>query len=359
MKQKPHLKISHFLSLAGLLLIYFLLCSQFILKQVSNTEAANYLGFFQVPTSGQASVRPHHNFFPQNIYFSSLGFWTQIFGATLTSVRSFSVFCGAGIILVLFFILRNKLDAKNTFSIISISTLNPVFIYFATEFDSVMALLLGMSIIYSAILLLYRLKLKELISFRHRRHLINWRAFILEGAPPSRAKTFFTLISSIFAIIIIIGTLLIGLKQDVSIRKIFTAIYQSDRSEQVESSQSNQVNQSEKSTPEVYVTQTPSMSIYVENLLVAKELNQTPITLSWQDALDRSINTKNLPTKFWIISFKDQQIDNLQKFLSNQDSSKTESTKKDLALYQEAESLKIDDISAKYFKITKGKNGHV
>ena len=359
MKQKPHLKTSHFLSLAGLLLIYFLLCSQFILKQVSNTEAANYLGFFQVPTSGQASVRPHHNFFPQNIYFSSLSFWTQIFGNTLTSVRSFSVFCGAFIILVLFFILRNKLDTKNTFSIISISVLNPTFIYFATEFDSVMALLLGMSIIYSAILLLYRLKLKELISFRHRRHLINWRSIILESTPPSRAKTFFTLISSIFAIIIIISTLLVGLKQDVSIRKIFTAIYQSDRSEQVESSQSNQANQSEKSTPTVYVTQTPSASIYVENLLVAKELNKTPLTLSWQDALDRSIGTKNLPTKFWIVSFKDQQIDDVQKILPSQNSSKTESAKKDLALYQENESLKIDDISAKYFKITKGKNGHV
>ena len=359
MKQKPHLKISHFLSLAGLLLIYFLLCSQFILKQVSNTEAANYLGFFQVPTSGQASVRPHHNFFPQNIYFGSLNLWTQIFGNTLTSVRSFSIFCGASIILILFFILKNKLDTKNTFSIISVSTLNPVFIYFATDFDSVMALLLGMSIIYSAILLLYQLRLKELISFRHRRHLINWRSIILESAPPSRAKTFFTLISSIFAIIIIISTLLVGLKQDVSIRKIFTAIYQSDRSEQVESSQSNQANQSEKSTSAVYITQTPSKSIYVENLLVAKELNKVPLSLSWQDALDKSIDTKNLPVKFWIVSFKDQQIDDVQKFLSNQDSSKTESTKKDLALYQEIESLKIDDISAKYFKITKGKNGHV
>ena len=359
MKQKSHLKISHFLSLAGLLLIYFLLCSQFILKQVSNTEAANYLNFFQVPTSGQALVSPHHNFFPQNIYFSSLSFWTQIFGNTLTSVRSFSVFCGAGIILILFFILKNKLDTKNTFSIISISVLNPIFIYFATDFDSVMALLLSMSIIYSIILLLYQLKLKELISFRHRRHLINWRSIILESAPPSRAKTFFTLISSIFAIIIIIGTLLIGLKQDVSIRKIFTAIYQSDRSEQIEVSQPNQANQSEKSTPAVYITQTPSASIYVENLLVAKELNQTPITLSWQDALDRSISTKNLPVKFWIVSFKDQQIDDIQKFLPSQNSSKTESAKKDLALYQEIESLKIDDISAKYFKITKGKNGHV
>ena len=359
MKQKSHLKISHFLSLAGLLLIYFLLCSQFILKQVSSTEATNYLNFFQVPTSGQALVRPHHNFFPQNIYFSSLSFWTQIFGNTLTSVRSFSVFCGAGIILILFFILRNKLDAKNILSFISISTLNPVFIYFATDFDSIMALLLSMSIIYSTILLLYQLKLKELISFRHRRHLINWRSVILKSAPPSRAKTFFTLISSIFAIIISISTLLVGLKQDVSIRKIFTAIYQSDRSEQVESSQSNQANQSEKSTPEVYVTQTPSASIYVEKLLVAKELNQTPITLSWQDALDRSINTINLPTKFWIISFKDQQVDDVQKILPSQNSSKTESAKKDQALYQEIESLKINDISARYFKITKGKNGHV
>ena len=365
MKQKSHLKISHFLSLAGLLPIYFLLCSQFILKQVSNTEAANYLGFSQVPTSGQALVSPHHNFFPQNIYFSSLSFWTQIFGTTLISFRSFSILCGAFIILILFFILKNKLDTKNTFSIISISVLNPIFIYFATEFDSVMALLLGMSIIYSAILLLYRLRLNELISFRHRRHLINWRSIILESVPPSRAKTFFTLISSIFAIIIIISTLLVGLKQYVSIRKIFTAIYQSDRSEQVEVSQPsqanqpNQANQPEKSTPAVYVTQTPSASIYVENLLVAKELNKTPLTLSWQDALDRSIGTKNLPTKFWIVSFKDQQIDDVQKILPSQNSSKTESAKKDLALYQENESLKIDDISAKYFKITKGKNGHV
>ena len=365
MKQKSHLKISHFLSLAGLLLIYFLLCSQFILKQVSSIEATNYLGFFQVPTSGQALVRPHHNFFPQNIYFSSLSFWTQIFGTTLTSVRSFSVFCGAGIILILFFILKNKLNTKNMLSLISISVLNPIFIYFATEFDSIMALLLSMSIIYSTILLLYQLKLKELISFRHRRHLINWRSVILENAPPSRAKTFFTLISSIFAIIITVSTLLVGLKQDVSIRKIFTAIYQSDRSEQVEVSQSsqanqfNQANQSEKSTPAVYLTQTPSTAIYVENLLVAKELNQTPLTLSWQDALDRSIGTKNLPAKFWIISFKDQQIDDVEKFLSNQNSSKTESVKKDQASYQETESLKIDDISAKYFKITKGKNGHV
>ena len=354
MKQKPHLKSSHFLSLAGLLLIYFLLCSQFILKQVSSTEATNYLNFFQVPTSGQALVRPHHNFFPQNIYFSSLNFWTQIFGNTFTSVRSFSVFCGAFIILILFFILKNKLDTKNTFSIISISVLNPIFIYFATEFDSVMALLLSMSIIYSAILLLYQLKLKELISFWHRRHLINWRSIILENAPPSRAKTFFTLISSIFAIIIVISTLLIGLKQDVSIRKIFTAIYQSDSNEQVEAFQPNQVNQSEKSIPAVYIAQTPSTSIYVENLLVAKELNKTPITLSWQDALDRSIGTKNLPVKFWIVSFKDQQIDDVQKSFSDQNSSKTESAKKDQALYQETESLEIDDISARYFKITKG-----
>lgn len=365
MKSNPQSKILKPLSLIFLLFIYLLLCSQFILKQVSNTEASNYLNFFQLSPNEQAPSVHYRNFFPNNIYFGSLKLWAQVFGATLTSFRSFSILCGAFIIFILFFILKNKLDTKNTLSLISISTLNPIFIYFATDFDSVMALLLGMSIIYSAILLLYQLKLKELISSRRRRHLINWRSIILESAPPSRAKTFFTLISSIFAIIISISTLLISLKQDVSIRKIFTAIYQSDRSEQVEVSQpsqanqSNQANQSEKSTPAVYITQTPSASIYVENLLVAKELNQTPITLSWQDALDKSIGTKNLPTKFWIVSFKDQQIDDVQKFLSNQNSSKTESAKKDLALYQEAESLKIDDISAKYFKITKGKNGHV
>lgn len=365
MKSNPQSKILKPLSLIFLLFVYLLLCSQFILKQVSNAEASNYLNFFQLSPNGQTPFVTYRSFFPNNIYFGSLKLWAQVFGATLTSFRSFSILCGAFIIFILFFIFKNKLDTKNMLSLISISTLNPIFIYFATDFDSVMALLLGMFIIYSAILLLYQLKLKELISFRHRRHLINWRSIILESAPPSRAKTFFTLISSIFAIIISISTLLVGLKQDVSIRKIFTAIYQSDRSEQVEVSQpsqanqSNQANQSEKSTPAVYVTQTPSVSIYVENLLVAKELNQTPITLSWQDTLDRSISTKTLPVKFWIVSFKDHQVDDVQKILPSQNSSKIESTKKDLALYQEIESLKIDDISAKYFKITKGKNGHV
>ena len=365
MKQKPHLKISHFLSLAGLLLIYFLLCSQFILKQVSNAEASNYLNFFQLSPNGQTPFVTYRSFFPNNIYFGSLKLWAQVFGATLTSFRSFSILCGAFIIFILFFIFKNKLDTKNMLSLISISTLNPIFIYFATDFDSVMALLLGMFIIYSAILLLYQLKLKELISFRHRRHLINWRAIILERTPPSRAKTLFTLVSSILAVVFIVSTLLVGLKQDLSIRKIFAAIYQSDHSGQVEISQSSQANQSsqasqsEKSIPVVYITQTPSKSIYVENLLVAKELNKVPLSLSWQDAMDKSIDTKNLPVKFWIVSLKGQQIDDVQKFLSSQNFSKTESEKKDLAFYQEIESLKFDDISAKYFKITKGKNGHI
>jgi membrane protein len=365
MKSNPQPKILKPLSLIFLLLIYLLLCSQFILKQVSNPEASNYLNFFQLSPNEQAPSAPYRNFFPNNVYFGSLKLWAQVFGTTLTSFRSFSILCGAFIIFILFFIFKNKLDTKNMLSIISISALNPVFIHFATEFDPVMALLLGMSIFYLIMILLYRLKLQELISFRHRRPIVNWRSIALSDSPPSRAKTLFTLVLSIFAIVFIVSTLLVGLKQDISIRKIFAAIYQSDHSEQIELSQSSQADQSsqanqpEKSTPAVYIVQTPSMSIYVENLLVAKELNKTPITLSWQDALDRSISTKNLPVKFWIVSFKDQKIDDVQKFLSSQDSSKTESAKKDLALYQETESLKIDDISAKYFKITKGKNGHV
>ena len=371
MKSNPQSKILKPLSLIFLLLIYLLLCSQFILKQVSNPEASNYLNFFQLSPNEQVPSVPYRNFFPSNIYFGSLKLWAQVFGATLTSFRSFSILCGAFIIFILFFIFKNKLDTKNILSIISISALNPVFIHFATEFDPVMALLLGMSIFYLIMILLYRLKLQELISFRYRRHLINWRSVILESAPPSRAKTLFTLVLSILAVIFIVSTLLVGLKQDISIRKILAAIYQSDHSEQVEISQSSQAsqssqvsqssqaNQSEKSTPVVYVTQTPSKSIYVENLLVAKELNKAPLSLSWQDALDKSISIKNLPVKFWIVSFRGQQIDDTQKFLSSQNSSKTESEKKDSDIYQEIESLKFDDISAKYFKITKGKNGHI
>ncbi len=362
MKNNSQSKILKPLSLIFLLLIYLLLCSQFILKQVSELEASNYLNYFQLSANEQTPSVPYRSFPPNNIYFGSLNLWTQVFGTTLTSFRSFSILCGAFIIFILFFILKNKLDTKNTLSIISISTLNPVFIHFATNFDSVMELLLGMSILYLIMILLYRLKLQELISFRHRRHIVNWRSIVLSDSPPSRAKNIFTLTSSIFATITVVSTLLVGLKQDISIRKIFTTIYQPDRSkqaqpghsEQIETPQSNQANQSEKSTPVVYILKTPSKSIYVENLLVAKELNKVPLSLSWQDALDKSISTKNLPAKFWIISFEDQQIDDLKKFLSDQNSSKTESEKKDPVSYQETETLKFDDISAKYFNFVKG-----
>ena len=354
MKNNSQSKIARPLSLAVLLLIYFLLCSQYILKQVSNTEASNCLDFFQLSPNGQAQTGSRYNFFPQNIYFGSLSFWTQIFGATLTSVRSFSVFCGAGIILVLFFILRNKLDTKNMFSLISICVLNPLFIYFATNFDPIMELLLGLFILYSIILLFYRLKLKELISFRHRRHIINWRSIILSNTLPSRAKTIFSFISAIFAIILIVITLLIGLKQDVAIRKVFTAIYQSSHNKQFETSQSNREEQPEASVPIVYFMQNHSSSIYVENLLVAKELNKTPLNLGWQADLDKTISLDKLPVNFWVVSSKDQPMDNIQNIFPDQNLSNSELDKKKPITFRETDSFRIDDFSAKYFNSTKG-----
>ena len=330
MKENSQPKPAQPLLLAGLLLVYFLLCSQFLLKPVSNTEASNYLNFFQLTPTGQPVDYPRHNFLPLNLYFGPLKLWTQIFGYGLTPIRSFSVFCGAFVILIFFLILKNKLNVRNMLSFISILTLNPLFIYFSTNFDSTMALLLVTTVFYSGIILLYRLKLKSLISFRRRRLIVNWRSFILKDAPPSRTKTIFSLATSILAITLIIGTLLIGLEQDTSLRKLFVAIYQSKIA--TNSTKSN--SQPNQQNIPVLVDQQYSSNLIVENILVARELGKDPLPIYWGISINSIEKQFKDQRGFWLLGNQKQTTS----ILSNQ-----------VQEYHEAEFIAFDNFYARYF----------
>ena len=215
-------------------------------------------------------------------------------------------------------------------SFISILTLNPLFIHFSTNFDSTMALLLVTTVLYSGIILLYRLKLKSLISFRCRRLIVNWRSFILKDTPPSRTKTIFSLATSILAITLIIGTLLIGLKQDISLRKLFIAMYQSKiiANSTKSNSQPNQQN-----VP-VLVDQQYSSNLIVENILVASELGKDPLPIYWSVSINSIEKQFKDQRGFWLLGNQKQTTS----ILRNQ-----------VQTYHEAEFIAFDNYSARYF----------
>lgn len=334
MKKDSSSRVTQLLPLFALLLVYLMLCVQFITKPVANSEASNYLHFFQLSPTGESLSTPRHKLITQEVYFGPLSLWTTFFGSSLTSIRSFSVFCGAFIIFIFFFIFRNKLNTKKILSFISILTLNPLFIYFATSFDSSMELLLVLSIFYTGLFLLYRAKLKDLISFRYRRHLINWRALVLDSPTKTKSQTIFLLSTSLLAIALIIGTLLVGLKQDTSFRKILTAIYQSENiaTPPIHPNKSNEQSNQQKSP--LIVDQYYSSSLIVENLLVAKELGKTPLPFYWSFSLSSLEQQLKNPQDFWFLSKKDQSSSDLQKQFSK---------------YRESESIKIDHYSVKHF----------
>ena len=330
MKEDSQPKPIQPLLLAGLLLVYFLLCSQFLLKPVSNTEASNYLNFFQLTPTGQSVDYPRHNLLPLSLYFGPLKLWTQIFGYGLAPIRSFSVFCGAFVILIFFFLLKNKLNVRNMLSFIAILTLNPLFIHFSTNFDSTMALLLVITVLYSGIAVLYHLKLKSLISFRRRRLIINWRSFILKDTPPSRTKIIFSLATSILAITLIVGTLLIGLKQDISLRKLFIAMYQSKI---IENSANNNSRINQQNIP-VLVDQQYSSDLIVENILVARELGKDPLPIYWGISINSIEKQFKDQQGFWLLGSQKQATSTL----SNQ-----------VQTYHEAEFIAFDNFYARYF----------
>ena len=291
-----------------------MLCVQFITKPVANSEASNYLNFFQLSPTGESLSTSRHKLITQEVYFGPLSLWTTFFGSSLTSIRSFSVFCGAFIIFIFFFIFRNKLNTKKILSFVSILTLNPLFIYFATSFDPPMELLLALSTFYTGLFLLYRAKLKDLISFRHRRHLINWRALVLDGPIKTKSQTIFLLSTSLLAIALIISTLLVGLKQDTSFRKILTAIYQSENiaTLPIHSNDSNEQSNQQKSP--LIVDQDYSSNLIVENLLVAKELGKAPLPLYWGFSLSSLEQQLKNSQDFWFLSEKDQSSSDFKNF---------------------------------------------
>ena len=193
-----------------------------------------------------------------------------------------------------------------------------------------MVLLLVTTVLYSGIALLYRLKLKSLISFRRRRLIVNWRSFILKDTPPSRTKTIFSLATSILAITLIIGTLLIGLKQDISLRKLFIAMYQSKiiANSTKSNSQPNQQNTS------VLVDQQYSSNLIVENILVARELGKDPLPIYWSVSINSIEKQFKDQRGFWLLGNQKQTTS----ILRNQ-----------VQTYHEAEFIAFDNYSARYF----------
>lgn len=193
-----------------------------------------------------------------------------------------------------------------------------------------MALLLVITVLYSGIILLYRLKLKSLISFRCRRLIVNWRSFILKDAPPSRTKTIFSLATSILAIALIIGTLLIGLKQDTSLRKLFIAIYQS----KITTNSANNNSQPNQQNVPVLVDKQYSSNLIVENILVARELGKDPLPIYWSVSINSIEKQFKDQRGFWLLGNQKQTTS----ILSNQ-----------VQEYHEAEFIAFDNFYAKYF----------
>lgn len=330
MKNNSSSRAARLLPLFALLLIYLMFCAQSIIRPVANSEASNYLNFFQLSTTGEPISSSRHSLFTQDLYFATLSPWTNFFGSSLTSIRSFSVFCGAFIIFILFFILRSKLSTKRTLPLISIFVLNPLFIHLATSFDSHIVLLLVLFVLYAGLYLLYNIKLKDLISFRKRRPLINWRAVFPSVSSRSRAQTIFSLFSFLAAIALIISTLLIGLKQDTTLRKTFIAIYQSKI---VENPVQNNSQLSQQNIP-IIVDQQYSSSLVVENILVAKDLKKEPFSIHWGFSIGSIKKQLKDQQGFWLLSSQNQSSSSLKEQLSN---------------YQEIDFINFDHYLARYF----------
>ena len=131
-KETPRFYLS--LSLIFLIGIYILLSLSGIAKSITNQEAENYRYFSDFLTKASPSPLDTNKTLVQTIYFYLLSFWSNFFGASLITYRSFSFFCGGLIILSLFFFFRNKFTLKTTTLILSILTFNPFFIQISQQF---------------------------------------------------------------------------------------------------------------------------------------------------------------------------------------------------------------------------------
>ena len=121
-------------SLIFLIGIYMSLSLSGITKSITNQEAENYRCFSDFLTKASPSPLDTNKTLVQTIYFFLLSFWSNFFGASLITYRSFSFFCGGLIILSLFFFFRNKFTLKTTILILSVLTFNPFFIQISQQF---------------------------------------------------------------------------------------------------------------------------------------------------------------------------------------------------------------------------------
>ena len=287
-----------------------------ITKSITNQEAENYRYFSDFLTKASPSPLDTNTTLVQTIYFYLLSFWSNFFGASLITYRSFSFFCGGLIILSLFFFFRNKFTLKITTLILSILTFNPFFIQISQQFIPYTA-----QILIAFLLLFCTLQIFKIF---FNKELIPKRETLFSVKSPSML-----LCMSIFILVLIISSTFQSLAPEKNIRKIITAIYQM---------KTHKTDPGEQGGVTFLVfDQDYSLATYVENQLIAKELHETPLRLQWHEHLDQFIPSGEV-ADFWQIKYKDQSISPVFKDLKN---------------FRETDQITLEDYSAVRFQKVK------
>ena len=297
------------LSLIFLIGVYMLLSLSGVAKSITNQEAENYRCFSDFLTKASPSPLDTNKTLVQTIYFYLLSFWSNFFGASLITYRSFSFFCGGLIILSLFFFFRNKFTLKTTTLILSILTFNPFFIQISQRFTSYTAQILIAFLLLFCTLQIFKIFFKK--------ELLPKKDTILLVKSPIM---FLSMV--IFILILIMSSTFQSLAPEKSVRKIITAIYQT---------KIHKTDPGEQGGVTFLVfDQDYSLVTYVENQLIAKELHETPLRLQWREHLE-----SGEVADFWQIKYKGQS---------------TSPAFKDLKNFQETDQITLEDYSATHFQ---------
>ncbi len=297
------------LSLIFLIGVYMLLSLSGVAKSITNQEAENYRCFSDFLTKASPSPLDTNKTLVQTIYFYLLSFWSNFFGASLITYRSFSFFCGGLIILSLFFFFRNKFTLKTTTLILSILTFNPFFIQISQQFTSYTAQILIAFLLLFCTLQIFKIFFKK--------ELLPKKDTILLVKSPIM---FLSMV--IFILILIMSSTFQSLAPEKSVRKIITAIYQT---------KIHKTDPGEQGGVTFLVfDQDYSLVTYVENQLIAKELHETPLRLQWREHLE-----SGEVADFWQIKYKGQS---------------TSPAFKDLKNFQETDQITLEDYSATHFQ---------
>lgn len=300
-------------SLIFLIGIYMLLSLSGITKSITNQEAENYRCFSDFLTKASPSPLDTNKTLVQTIYFYLLSFWSNFFGASLITYRSFSFFCGGLIILSLFFFFRNKFTLKTTTLILSVLTFNPFFIQISQQFTSYTA-----QILIAFLLLFCTLRIFKIF---FKKELISKKETLFSVKSPI---IFLSMVISI--LILVMSSTFQSLAPEKSVRKIITAIYQT---------KTHKTDPGEQGGVTFLVfDQDYSLATYVENQLIAKELHETPLRLQWHEHLDQFIPSGEV-ADFWQIKYKGQS---------------TSPAFKDLKNFRETDQITLEDYSAIHFQ---------